>query len=402
MKNKKGFTLIELLAIIVILAIIAVITVPIILNIIENSRKGAATDSAYGFKDAVHTAYVEKLATYNDLKLNGTYTVKNDGSLEPSDENTDFGDNDVHSLPVTVSGTIPSSGSLTYSNNVLTEGWLVIGDYKVTFNSDGTVTTTKNTGAVSNESSNGGSGQGEDETSQGGESGGGSGDEEPSNPYLTRFDGNYVYMIDGTFSNSDLWEATLNESWYDYARKNTDTNKVEVCSVFSNGTVCLEPGDYEDNIIGVVDAEVSQELIRSMTTEEQSEGYCYIDNYYNMYDSNDVVIGCSKCPDDYSYDEDLGSCYSCPSGWYLETSDEKCYVEPGSSNLIITGYPKAKMEEAEAAGATCSIDGNQSLITCAEWDYEWNTLGYLYIYPTTVGAGPCETSGNSWDSCRDD
>ena len=51
MKKNKGFTLIELLAIIVILAIIAVITVPIILNIIENSRKGAAYDSAYGITD---------------------------------------------------------------------------------------------------------------------------------------------------------------------------------------------------------------------------------------------------------------------------------------------------------------------------------------------------------------
>ena len=45
--KKKGFTLIELLAIIVILAIIAVITVPIILNIIENSRKGAAIDRCH-------------------------------------------------------------------------------------------------------------------------------------------------------------------------------------------------------------------------------------------------------------------------------------------------------------------------------------------------------------------
>ena len=66
MKNKKGFTLIELLAIIVILAIIAVITVPIILNIIENSKMGAATDSAYGFKDAVNKSYLTKLSL-NDL-----------------------------------------------------------------------------------------------------------------------------------------------------------------------------------------------------------------------------------------------------------------------------------------------------------------------------------------------
>ena len=61
MKRKNGFTLIELLAIIVILAIIAVITVPIILNIIENSHKGAAQDSAIGFKDAVQKYYVSNL-----------------------------------------------------------------------------------------------------------------------------------------------------------------------------------------------------------------------------------------------------------------------------------------------------------------------------------------------------
>ena len=60
-KNKTGFTLIELLAIIVILAIIAVITVPIILNIIEDSRKGAAKDSVYGYKDSINKYYLGKL-----------------------------------------------------------------------------------------------------------------------------------------------------------------------------------------------------------------------------------------------------------------------------------------------------------------------------------------------------
>lgn len=154
-KKKNAFTLIELLAIIVILAIIAVITVPIILNIIENSRKGAATDSAYGYKDAINKYYVQELFDNNQLKLNGTYTVTN-GTLTPSDENTTFGDENVTSLPIQASGTVPSSGSLTYSNNVLTEGWLVIGDYRVTFNENGTVTTIKNSGSSSNEQGNGG------------------------------------------------------------------------------------------------------------------------------------------------------------------------------------------------------------------------------------------------------
>lgn len=43
---KKGFTLIELLAVIVILAIVAVITIPLILGVIEKSKKGAFRDSA--------------------------------------------------------------------------------------------------------------------------------------------------------------------------------------------------------------------------------------------------------------------------------------------------------------------------------------------------------------------
>ncbi|MGM9850506.1 MAG: prepilin-type N-terminal cleavage/methylation domain-containing protein [Bacilli bacterium] len=141
-KKKKAFTLIELLAIIVILAIIAVITVPIILNIIENSKKGAATDSALGFKDAVNKAYIQELVKPDNgnLKLNGNYTVQSN-ALVPSTDNTfGFGVTNYNSLPVDVSGDKPSSGTLTYSNNVLTSGCLVIGDYAVTFNGNETST----------------------------------------------------------------------------------------------------------------------------------------------------------------------------------------------------------------------------------------------------------------------
>ena len=49
---KKGFTLIELLAVIVILAVITLITVPMIRNVIEDTRKGA-------FKDSVMSAFHE-------------------------------------------------------------------------------------------------------------------------------------------------------------------------------------------------------------------------------------------------------------------------------------------------------------------------------------------------------
>ena len=74
-KNNKGFTLIQLLAIIVILAIIAVITVPIILYVIDNAKKGAAKDSAYGYKDAISKYYVSGMMEQNNIILSGNYTV---------------------------------------------------------------------------------------------------------------------------------------------------------------------------------------------------------------------------------------------------------------------------------------------------------------------------------------
>ena len=46
-KNKKGFTLIELLAVIVILAVIALIATPLIMNVINDAKKGASRDAGY-------------------------------------------------------------------------------------------------------------------------------------------------------------------------------------------------------------------------------------------------------------------------------------------------------------------------------------------------------------------
>lgn len=127
-KNNKAFTLIELLAIIVILAIIAVITVPIILNIIENSRRGAVTDSAYGYKDAVSKWYISKLQDDTGYTLDGNYTIS-DGKL---------GD-----ILIPTSGDKPSGGYLNYSNNALIGGCLVFGEYEAVFDSKGSVSSTQ-------------------------------------------------------------------------------------------------------------------------------------------------------------------------------------------------------------------------------------------------------------------
>ena len=97
MKNKKGFTLIELLAVIVILAIIMVIAVPKILDVIENSRKTAAIESAQFFVDAVNksnqfasTSLSSDYELYRDGKYNVS-NVKNTLKLKntwPSDNST--------------------------------------------------------------------------------------------------------------------------------------------------------------------------------------------------------------------------------------------------------------------------------------------------------------------------
>jgi len=89
--TRNAFTLIELLVIIVILAIIAVITVPIILNIIENSRMGAAKDSAYGYKDSINKWYVSKLSENPNFNItDGEYKV---GELGEKVEGKVPGDN---------------------------------------------------------------------------------------------------------------------------------------------------------------------------------------------------------------------------------------------------------------------------------------------------------------------
>ena len=112
MKNKKGFTLIELLAIIVILAIIAVITAPIILNVIENSKVGAAQDSALGYKDAVSKTYLNNAINGNfNAPLNGDYLITSEGNLTNI-----YGD---PIFDIDVSGTVPSGGFLNVSNKNL-------------------------------------------------------------------------------------------------------------------------------------------------------------------------------------------------------------------------------------------------------------------------------------------
>ena len=78
MRNKNGFTLIELLGVIVILAIVALIITPVILNIVDETKKKAFENSAYGIIKAGEVTYADDLLMLGEVSttaftyVNGT------------------------------------------------------------------------------------------------------------------------------------------------------------------------------------------------------------------------------------------------------------------------------------------------------------------------------------------
>lgn len=119
--NSKGFTLIELLAVIVILAIIALITTPIILNVIEDSRKNSAVDKAWGTIDAVRVAYSQAQASADPVGI--PFTVNFPKGNNKGTENTDwgtvvatgggYGKGYINDQAVSASGEMPQEGFVT-------------------------------------------------------------------------------------------------------------------------------------------------------------------------------------------------------------------------------------------------------------------------------------------------
>ena len=117
MKNKKGFTLIELLAVIVILAIIALIATPIILNMINDAKKSASVDSAYGYIEAIE--FNNSMAQIDNKK----YTLINDGT-----------DIDVNTIGnIGIKGTTPESGKVSITKGRIIKATLCINSYNVEY-----------------------------------------------------------------------------------------------------------------------------------------------------------------------------------------------------------------------------------------------------------------------------
>ena len=126
MKEKnKGFTLVELLAVIVILALIALIATPIILNVINDAKKQAAKDSAYGYMDAVEKYIVSSELEDKSIK-DRTYSVE-----------------ELNNMGVSVKGSTPDNGNIEIKNSSVKSYDIGIDGYVVSNGEVKKVSTTK-------------------------------------------------------------------------------------------------------------------------------------------------------------------------------------------------------------------------------------------------------------------
>lgn len=119
MRSNKGFTLIELLAVIVVLAIIALIATPMVLNTINDAKKGALEQSANSVIQAVENKIALSMLKDSNYVATSPWTDKN---LE-------------------IKGDKPVCVNLTIANGVVTSGTVKFATGTVTI-ADGKVVTT--------------------------------------------------------------------------------------------------------------------------------------------------------------------------------------------------------------------------------------------------------------------
>ena len=146
--NSKGFTLIELLAVIVILSIIAIIAVPIIINIIDESKNNAILRSAEMYLDAVEMSIATSTLDNKNIESK-TYDIMSDGniclkeyvreSVETCGGNTLDELNEEDILKVEVTGEYPKEGTITLSNNVIKDINIFLNEERIVKNDNGEV-----------------------------------------------------------------------------------------------------------------------------------------------------------------------------------------------------------------------------------------------------------------------
>ena len=141
--KKKGFTLIELLAVIVVLAIIALIATPIVLNLINKAKEGAAKSSATAYVKAVENGVVQELLNSNDQSYTGRFEIDSTGLKLRGENNCKTIHDEKYNIDIVkcpeitvdVSGKLPESGSyvLLDENGTVTNGYFTIDNYYIVY-----------------------------------------------------------------------------------------------------------------------------------------------------------------------------------------------------------------------------------------------------------------------------
>lgn len=135
-KSTKGFTLIELLAVIVILAIIALIATPIVLNLINTARKGAAARSAEGIREAFGKYYFSNIVEHPEATIT-TFGITFDGNDQKIEEWSTT--TEEIKLSTIIGGKLPTAGTVTVSDDgKVTATDLKIDGYTCSFGATGT------------------------------------------------------------------------------------------------------------------------------------------------------------------------------------------------------------------------------------------------------------------------
>ena len=269
MKN-KGFTLIELLAVIVILAIIMVIAVPQILKVIDESRTSAWSDSSKMISNAIEL----NTTLFNADSAAPEYTLNDLCVSNATDELNKIAD----------IGDMTATCSKTTDTNTITATFTLTGINQFNGREATVICTSDLTGTGAN--------CGETISQSSGPS---------SNPYETTFDGTYTYS-----QNNSKYENTINSNWKFYIRKDTSTNKREICGVFPSGTVCLEHsssrssdfGDCSGNLSYTGGSTCLTGYIKGKADEMLSKGSSSCDiasNNSNLYDEVTCYNGTDNC-----------------------------------------------------------------------------------------------------------
>jgi type IV pilus assembly protein PilA len=123
--SKKGFTLVELIVVLVILAVLAAMLVPALIGYIDRARAEKEYQTAATVYGAAQAVITEKYAK-DDWTED---TDEEDGILATGAILTSMPDKDDAVLALAgVSGAV-SDYKFTFTDNIIDEGWVKIGDY---------------------------------------------------------------------------------------------------------------------------------------------------------------------------------------------------------------------------------------------------------------------------------